>query len=184
MKTYALLAVFGFGAVLLAAPSCSNNAPTGGAGGSSGGSSTGGTAAGGSSTGGTAAGGSSTGGTAAGGSSTGGTAGTAAGGSGGGSCAASLQLGSAACNACAPSACCDEETNCDTPDQPAGGAAGTSGCATLASCVSECLVGNADAGTPDCFDSCNPSHVYNVTQITNAQILIACLSNGCASSCR
>jgi hypothetical protein len=37
---------------------------------------------------------------------------------------------------------------------------------------------------PDCFDSCNPSHVYNVTQITNAQILIACLSNGCASACR
>ena len=154
MKTYALLAVFGFGAVLLAAPSCSNNAPTGGAGGSSGGSSTGGTA------------------------------GTAAGGSGGGSCAASLQLGSAACNACASSACCDEATNCDTPDQPAGSPAGTSGCATLASCVSECLVGNSDAGTPNCFDSCNPSHVYNVTQITNTQILIACLSNGCASSCR
>ena len=102
-----------------------------------------------------------------------------------------IHLGSTACNACASTSCCNEATGCDMPDQGGGDAAGSSGCAKLASCVSW-MPGRGNAGrrgnrartVPDCFDSCNPSHVYNVTQITNAQILIACLSNGCASTCR
>jgi hypothetical protein len=175
MRTYALLAVLGIGWAVLAAPTCTNNATTSGAGGSGGGAgqhanmdaST----------------------PSTGGASGAGTGGVMSTGSGGSGCALAIHLGSTACNACASTSCCNEATGCDMPDQGGGDAAGNSGCAKLASCVSGCLVGNPDAGqpagtVPDCFDSCNPSHVYNVTQITNAQILIACLSNGCASACR
>ena len=179
MRTCALLAVLVMGWAVLAASACTKNATTGGSGGGAGQhanvdastSSTGGR--------------SSTGGV----SGAGGTGGGTSTGSGGSSCALTIHLGSAACNACASTSCCNEATGCDVPDQGGSDAAGNSGCAKLASCVSGCLVGNPDAGqpagtVPDCFDSCNPSHVYNVTQITNAQILIACLSNGCASACR
>jgi hypothetical protein len=100
-----------------------------------------------------------------------------------------LNLGSSACNTCATQNCCSQASVCNQPDEAGVTEAGSSACGELATCVSACLVGNPEAGVdggtlPGCLDSCNPSHIYNVTQVTNAQILLACLSNSCPTSCR
>jgi hypothetical protein len=172
MKHYALLSVLGIGAALAACTvnSTTNNNGTDGSTGEDGSTSD------------------STASSSGGDTGTTGETGTSSGGEGG-SCVLNVSLGTTACDTCATAHCCTELNTCDTADEAGVDDANLSACDALEKCISDCVIGNAEAGveggTPsECMTGCNPSNLYTPTEIANAQAALSCLSTNCLSSCQ
>jgi hypothetical protein len=95
-----------------------------------------------------------------------------------------VPAGTDACDTCALTSCCGEETTCQS--EPANDA-GSTDCADIFSCVQDCLTPPADSGVDggtidDCTTTCSAGHT---TQgMTDFTALSSCLVTNCSTQCQ
>jgi hypothetical protein len=104
-----------------------------------------------------------------------------------GACTVGATTGSAACDQCLSTQCCNALVACDTPDSAGVNDAGASACEQLLSCILDCVAGNADAGVApgtlsQCQMICDP--IYTSTEQQSANAVLSCETSSCASMCQ
>jgi hypothetical protein len=104
---------------------------------------------------------------------------TTADGSDGATCPILQQVtfGSAACDACLGSSCCDSTTACFTGAE--------NDCESKVTCFADCLAGNPDAGVAaGDVGSCKMACAGPDAMASPFDAWVTCISNNCATSCQ